>query len=91
MTEDEDIRSYSLDELKEMRRQGLDQTRSDAPVYELDEDLWANARIVQPGKMTAITFPLDRDILEWFRAQGQGHLGRMNDALRAYMEAQERR
>lgn len=87
MTEDEDIRTYSLDELREMRRLGLDQTRPDAPIYEVDEEFWANAKIVYPSTKASVHLRLDADVLEWFRAQGKGHLSRMNAVLRSYMQA----
>jgi uncharacterized protein (DUF4415 family) len=29
-------------------------------------------------------------VLEWFRAQGRGHLSRMNAVLRSFMEAHKR-
>jgi hypothetical protein len=34
---------------------------------------------------------VDTDVLAWFKAQGRGHLTRMNAVLRAYMEAHTRR
>lgn len=60
---------------------------SDLP--ELDEAFFANARLVFPGgggKRT-VTLRLDEDVLTWFKAQGKGHLTRMNAVLRAYMLA----
>ena len=87
MTEDEDIRTYSLDELREMRRQGLDRTRPDAPQYAVDEEFWANAKIVYPFTKASVHLRLDADVLEWFRAQGRGHLSRLNAVLRSYMQA----
>ena len=44
----EDIKSYSMAELKAMRTRGETYTRPDAPEYELDEDFWRNARVVMP-------------------------------------------
>jgi len=32
-----------------------------------------------------ITIRVDEDVLEWFRSGGEGYQGRMNDALRIYM------
>jgi len=32
---------------------------------------------------------VDSDVLEWFRAQGKGHLTRMNAVLRSYVAAQK--
>jgi len=47
------------------------------------------------GKKARITIRLDRDIIEWFRSkveeQGGGNYQTMlNDALRTYMERQEK-
>jgi uncharacterized protein (DUF4415 family) len=47
------------------------------------------------GKKVRITIRLDRDIIEWFRSkveeQGGGNYQTMlNDALRTYMERQEK-
>jgi uncharacterized protein (DUF4415 family) len=36
---------------------------------------------------TLLSFRIDPDVLEWFRAQGPGYQSRMNALLRAYMEA----
>jgi uncharacterized protein (DUF4415 family) len=48
-----------------------------------------------PGKKVRITIRLDRDIVDWFRSkveeQGGGNYQSMlNDALRTYMERQEK-
>ena len=34
-----------------------------------------------------LTLRIDREVLEWFREQGQGYQTRINALLRAYMEA----
>ena len=61
---------------------------SDIP--ELDEAFFRNARLVLPSKAgkAAVTLRLDRDVLEWFKAQGKGHLTRMNAVLKAYVATQ---
>ena len=84
----EDTVVYSLDELEAMHRAGLTRSRPDAPRYPVPEDFWENARVVlpEPGK-TSVHLRLDADVLDWFRAQGKGHLTRMNAVLRSYMEA----
>ena len=62
---------------------------SDIP--ELDEAFFANARLVLPAEMSkkTVTMRMDEDVLAWFKAQGKGHLTRMNAVLRAYMLAQQ--
>jgi len=34
-----------------------------------------------------VTLRVDRDVLAWFRSQGRGYQTRINELLRAYMEA----
>jgi uncharacterized protein (DUF4415 family) len=75
-----------------MRERGEDETSPDAPEAEsLGEDFWKNARVVMPGAKTSVHLRLDSDVVEWFKANGKGHLTRMNAVLRAYVEAQRQR
>ena len=59
----------------------------DAPPFWTDED-WANAQAVDPRKHTAVW--LDRDIVDWFKEQGPGFQGRINAALRDFIDARKR-
>ncbi|NJL50310.1 MAG: BrnA antitoxin family protein [Blastochloris sp.] len=72
-----------------MREAGLSQSRPDAAEIELDEGFWEAADLVVPGQVTksSVHLRVDRDVLDWFRSQGKGHLTRMNAVLRAYYEA----
>lgn len=68
-----------------------DETIDTSDIPELGESFFANARLVLPpgtSKKT-VTLRMDEDVLAWFKAQGQGHLTRMNAVLRAYMLAHE--
>jgi uncharacterized protein (DUF4415 family) len=58
---------------------------SDIP--EMDEAFFNAARLVMPsGSLKQpISIRVDEDVLTWFKAQGKGHLSRMNAVLRAYM------
>lgn len=85
--EKEDIRQFSMDELIGMRERGETQTRPDAPTFAVDEEFWANARLVEPKTKDTISLRIDHDMLEWFKAQGKGHLTRMHTVLRSYYEA----
>jgi len=91
--EKEDIRRYSLAELRAMHNRGETLTRPDAPEIELDEDFWRNARVVMPDEKgkTPVSIRIDTDVLEWFKQQGKGYLTRMNAVLRAYVETQKHR
>ncbi len=71
----------------------LHPTPTDAPELELDESFWANVQLTVPADRhkSSIHLRLDADVLDWFRAQGKGHLTRMNAVLRAYYEANRRK
>lgn len=87
----EDIRRFSLEELKARQAGGKTQTRNDAPTFPIDPEFWETARVVMPEQGKApVNLRVDRDVLDWFRAQGKGHLTRMNAVLRSYVEAQKR-
>jgi hypothetical protein len=60
---------------------------SDIP--ELDEAFFRRAELRAPSKCS-ITLRVDMDVLDWFKAQGQGYQTRINKLLRGYMEAQRR-
>ena len=66
-----------------MRDEDIDY--SDIP--ELDDDFWANAKVVMPKKKEQISIKIDRDVLEFFRKDGPGYQTRMNAVLRSFVEA----
>lgn len=57
-----------------------------API--LDAEWFKRARIILPEPKMAISIRLDRDVLDWFKAQGPRYQSRMNAVLRAFMDAQ---
>ena len=86
-----DIRSATLDEIEEMARRGeLAPTRPDAEEIELDNSFWAHARLMPAlfPRKASVHLRLDQNVLDWFKAQGKGHLTRMNAVLRTYVHAQ---
>lgn len=56
-------------------------------IPELDEAFFKNAVIRLPEKKVPVTIRLDREVLEWFKAQGKGYQSRINALLKAYKEA----
>jgi len=71
-----------------MRARGEDLTNPAAPEAEsLGDEFWKNARVVVPRGKTSVHLRIDSDVVEWFRANGKGHLTRMNAVLRAYVDA----
>jgi len=82
---------YTLGEVEAIRERGGDPTRLDAPEAEsLGKDFWNSAHVVMPPGKTSVHLRLDRDVVEWFKARGKGHLTRMNAVLRAYVDAHGR-
>ncbi len=59
----------------------------------MSEEKWAGARpfreMFRPVKKL-ISLRLDADVLTWYQRQGEGYQTRMNQALRAQMEAEQR-
>lgn len=91
MKADTDTKRYSLDELEAAQAARDTAKRPDTPTYPVDEDFWAKARpVMPPSGKASIHLRVDTDVLDWFRAQGKGHLTRMNAVLRSYMEAHKR-
>lgn len=83
MTE-RDIKRLSQAELSRMP----DRTRADAPEGpELGPDFWERAELVMPEAKRSVHLRIDTDVYDWFKAQGKGHLTRMNTVLRSYYEA----
>jgi len=86
------IEKYSLREIRKLAEREGAATRPDAPEAEsLGEAFWSRARVVVPPGKASVHLRVDRDVLEWFKQQGAGHLTRMNAVLRSYMEAQKAR
>jgi uncharacterized protein (DUF4415 family) len=48
---------------------------------------WTNARLVIPPGKDVITLRIDRDVLDWLRAQGKGYQTRINQILRVWHDA----
>ncbi|WP_213685670.1 BrnA antitoxin family protein [Roseicyclus sp.] len=61
-----------------------------APDYALPDTFWERAEAVYPERKTPVSLRVDPDVLEWFKAQGPGHLTRMQAVLRAYVEAKRK-
>jgi uncharacterized protein (DUF4415 family) len=90
MKEKSTIVRHSLSQVIAMRERGEDKTSPDAPEAEsLGVDFWSSARVVMPSGKVSVHLRLDSDVVEWFKANGKGHLTRMNAVLKAYVEAQK--
>ena len=85
-------KTASLGELRKMQKRGeLHATRDEADELDLPDGFWNDAEIKSPEPKKAVSLRVDPDILEFFKAQGSGHLTRMHAVLRAYVDAQRKR
>jgi len=84
-----DMKRASLTDLRKMKDRGdLRPAIRAEPAPELPEGFWDDAELVNHTvTKEPISLRVDSDILEFFKAQGKGHLTRMNAVLRSYVEA----
>lgn len=83
---------YSLDELLQMKERGELRSNPDAPEGEsLGAEFWAKAVVVEPKTSKPVLLKLDPDVLAFFKAQGKGHIRRMQNVLKAYADAHKTR
>ena len=54
----------------------------------LTETFFARAEIRHPRRTVTVTLPVDAEVWEWFKAQGQEYEQCINIALRIYAESQ---
>jgi len=55
---------------------------------ELPEGFWDNAQVVYPNeRRTSVRLSLDPEVFAFFKAQGKGHITRMQNVLKAYVKA----
>ncbi len=59
-------------------------------IPEASPEFWAKAQMHMPTPKKAVYVRLDRDVLEWLKAEGKGYQTRMNAMLRALMESDTR-
>jgi len=86
-----DTKHASLDDIRRLRERGdIKPPAPDAPEYDLPDEFWEKAEVVYPERKTPVSLRVDPDVLEWFKAQGPGHLTRMQTVLRAYVEAKRK-
>lgn len=75
-----------------MLRQKMTEAEIDAAVAddpdwaELEPIDWSKAEVVTPQKKQAISIRLDKDLIDYFKAQGPGYQRRINAVLRSYVK-----
>ena len=61
--------------------------KSDSDAQPTDLEFWKDAKVVLPERKQPVTLRIDRDVLTWFKAQGQRYQSRMNAVLKAFVQA----
>ena len=88
MNEKFTIVRHSQNQVRAMRERGEDNTSQNAlEAQSLGADFWRSSSVVMQTGKTSVHLRLDTDIVEWFKANGKGHLTRMNAVLKAYVDA----
>jgi uncharacterized protein (DUF4415 family) len=93
MTANATTKRLSLTEITAAIARGEDATRADAPEADaVGDKFWANSVVIEPeARKTSMHLRLNAEVREWFRAQGPGHLTRMNAVLSLYYGAKKGR
>jgi uncharacterized protein (DUF4415 family) len=87
---DPNVRRASLAEIKRMReRRELFHDPSAGEGESLGPDFWSKAEIVESKRSRSVHLRLDPEVFDFFyaEAKGKGHLTRMQNVLRAYVNA----
>ncbi len=93
----ENIRRASLEEINRMDEEGRLYNTPNAPVgpppeyADLPDDFWDNATVeFRGGPPRSVHLKLDPDVFDYFKSLGKGHLTKMQEVLRAYVNAHKR-
>lgn len=77
-----------------MKARGDLRTSADAPLHSADLAIsdW-EMEVEAPAPRQSVHLKLDRDVFTWFHREsgGKGHITRMQNVLKAYVEAQKRK
>ena len=101
MKKNKNIRSYTAAELKAKRAKSLTDLRkvdaiSDEKLEQLiaqDEDErgirpdWTRAKLILPQAKQSIHLRLEKNIIDFFKKRGKGHITKMQAVLKAYVDA----
>jgi uncharacterized protein (DUF4415 family) len=89
MTE-RNMKRASLAEIRRMKEEGKLFHDANAPEGEkLGPEFWARAEVATPRKPRSVHLKLDPEVFDFFYSQsnGKGHLTRMQNVLKAYVNA----
>jgi uncharacterized protein (DUF4415 family) len=82
------MKRLSLGEIKQMRRRGeLFHDPRSPEGEDLGAEFWAKANVERPRTPRSVHLKIDADVFDFFKKHGKGHLTRMQDVLKAYVNA----
>jgi uncharacterized protein (DUF4415 family) len=84
------MKRASLAEIRRMKEKGKLFHDPKAPEGEkLGPEFWAKAEVAAPRKSRSVHLKLDPEVFDFFysRSNGKGHLTRMQNVLKAYVNA----
>ena len=85
------IKRASLQDIRKMKDDGrLASDLSAKGGEDLGPDFWKNACVVEPRQPTSVHLKLDPEVFDYFKSMGKGHITRMQEVLRAYVNAHRR-
>ena len=85
-------RSIRISDRTRKRYQKRDRRLDHSEVPQLPPAQWAKwlvGKYYRPLK-SQISFRVDKDVLDWLKSKGEGHLSRINAILRERMESEQR-
>jgi len=84
----ENIKRASLAEIRKMKDEGKLAPPGPGFAEELPEAFWDEAELVLMNEEpTSVRLNLDPEVFAFFKAQGKGHITRMQNVLKAYVRA----
>ena len=86
------IKSVKISERTRQRYRERDRRLDHSEVPQLPPAQWAKGAVgkyYRPLK-SQISFRIDRDVLDWLKSKGEGHLSRINAILREQMGRERR-
>lgn len=87
------IKRASLEDIRRMKDRGeVSRTAHAAEGEDLGPGFWDKAHVEEPRKPRSVHLKLDPEVFEFFyvESKGKGHLTRMQNVLRAYVNARRR-
>lgn len=101
MKKSEDIRRYTEEELDAtkgesqtdllraaaMTEEELERLIADDPDEKDIRPDWTKAKLILPRAKQSVHLRLEEEIIAFFKAQGRGHISRMQAVLKAYADA----